>query len=134
MSIQVFNKALTGSFVPSEWFLLVGGQISLAWHLVTAGGPTSVEWFLEFTDDPTGTPTADREVDESDAAGNGAITMSKVIRTFQENGGAGLADGAHDLSTQFIRQRPYARVQVRVSAGGGTLQLKAAGDQVVMPT
>jgi hypothetical protein len=114
--VLLFNGTLGAGFKPSSWLQIAAEEITLAFHLVTSGGPTTINWFLEFTDDPTGTPIASREVDEQDT-GNGVVTMSKVLRTFKENGGAALADGVHDLSTQFTRQTPYVRLQIQVTAG-----------------
>lgn len=134
MAILLFNKPLTGAFVPTIWLTITAEQLTLAFHLVTSGGPTAVDFYLEFTDDPTGpAPVASREVDNQDT-GNGAITMSKVIRTFQENGGAKLTDGTHDLERQFPCQPPFARLQIRVSAGAATARItSSSGELPVAP-
>lgn len=130
MPIQLFNKPLTGSFVPSGPLGLTADQLTLAFHLVTTGGPTAVDFYIEFTDDPTPkVPIWSREVDEQDT-GNGAVTMSKVIRTFQEEGGAKLADGTHDLSCQFSRQAPFARLQIRVSAGAASALITSSSGEI----
>lgn len=136
MSVQLFNGTLSGAFQASAWLLLTAEELPLTWQLTTSSGPTVVKFFLEFTDDPTkGASTiAAREVDEQDT-GNGVITMAKVIRTFNENGlTTGLADGAHVLSTQFVRQGAYARVQVEVTSGAATLKLTASSGTLVVST
>lgn len=117
------GKALSGSFVPSAALTLVAEQLTLFWTLVTTGGPTTVVWFVEFSDD---LDDWFQEVDEQDI-GSGNVKMSVALRTFQENGGAGLADGTHTLSTQLVRRAQFARVQVKVTAG-------AAKATVVAPT
>lgn len=114
------NKTLTGAFQPSDFLMLAGAEMTLFWKLTTTGGPTTVEFYLEFTDDPTGkTPSWFQEVDEQDT-GVGVIKMSKTVRTFYENGGAALADGVHRLSTQFVRKAPFGRIQARVTAGAAS--------------
>ena len=100
--------------------------MSLQWTLVTTGGPTTVNYYLEFTDEnPNDSASAwFREVDEADN-GTGTVKMSKVVRTFAENGGASLADGTHQLSCQFVRQAQFVRLQVSVSAGAAVVTIDA---------
>ncbi len=114
MAIEIFNKLLTGSFVPSAAFLITTSEPVLVWEITVGTGPANVEWYLEFGASPTG--QFYREVAEEDAGG-GATAMPKVVRTFKEEGGGGLATGSHFLDTEFRRKQQYARVQVRVTAG-----------------
>ena len=114
---------LTGSFVPSRYVLIPAEKLTLAFHLVTSGGPSTVSWFPEFSDDLT---TWFREVAEEDAAG-GIVLMPKTIRTFADNAGTQLADGTHDLSVQLVRQGKFARLQMLVSAGAATAEVTADG-------
>jgi hypothetical protein len=59
-----------------------------------------------------------REVAEEDI-GNGDVRQSKVVRRFAEEGSdAPLAVGSHFLNLQFARKEGFARLQVRVAAGG----------------
>ena len=136
MSVQLFNATLGGALQPSSWLLITGEEVPLVWELTTNGGPTVIQFFLEFTDDPTkGAATiAAREVDEQDT-GNGVVTMAKVTRTFNENGlTTGLADGSHKLATQFVRQGSYVRVQVQVTAGAASLTLTASSGSLAVAT
>lgn len=128
--ISLFNGKLPAAFAPTVWMTVVGDKIPLTFHLVTSGGPTAVDFYLEFTDDPTlKVPVASREVDEQDI-GNGVVTMSKVIRTFQENNGGTLQNGTHDLSCQFVRLAPFARLQIRASAGTAIAKIDCSAGQV----
>lgn len=114
---QLFRGNVPDAFAPTAWMLVADARIPLAFNLVTTGGPTAFNFYPEFTDDPTATTViASREVDEQDV-GNGVVTMSKVIRTFQENNGALLQNGTHNLSTQFVRMAPFMRLQIQVSVG-----------------
>lgn len=117
MAFLLFKGVVPGAFAPTAWMLVAAAQVPLAFNLVTSGGPTEFQFYPEFTDDPTVIPVlASREVDEQDV-GNGVITMSKTIRTFQENNGGFLANATHNLSTQFVRLAPFARLQIRVIQG-----------------
>lgn len=116
---QLFRGNVPNAFAPTAWMLVTDARIPLAFNLVTTGGPTAFNFYPEFTDDPTAAAAAllaSREVDEQDV-GNGVVTMSKVIRTFQENNGALLQNGTHNLSTQFVRMAPFMRLQIQTSAG-----------------
>lgn len=136
MPFLLFRGTVTGSFTPTAWMLVTADQIPLAFHLVTSGGPTGFLFYPEFTDDPTapaGSLLASREVDEQDV-GNGVVTMSKVIRTFQENNGGLLQNGTHDLSTQFVRLAPFARLQISLSQGAATaLITSSVGSTPIAP-
>lgn len=114
MGAQIFNKTLTGSFVPSQSVILNADRWSLLFDLTITGSATAVSFYFEFSDD---LENWYQEVDEQDV-GNGVVSQAKVVRTFKENGGANLAVGAHKLSGQYPRQSKFARVQL--SATGGT--------------
>ena len=123
MSVVIFNGTLVAGFVPTKYVLLPADKLTLAFHLVTSGGPSTVRWFPEYSDDLV---TWSREVAEEDAAG-GVVLMPKTIRTFADNAGTQLADGTHDLSVQLIRQGKFARLQVQVAAGASTAIVTADG-------
>lgn len=123
MSVVIVNRTLTGSFVPSTYVLLPSDKLTLNFHLDTSGGPSTVNWYPEYSDDLL---TWSREVAEEDAAG-GVVLMPKTIRTFADNAGTQLADGAHDLNVQLVRQGKFARLQMRVSAGAATAVVTADG-------
>lgn len=114
----LFNGALTASFVAGPPMLLSDGALSIDFELTTSSGPTTVLWYPEFArDNPLVAATKwYRELAEEDV-GNGVVNMPKAIRDFQENGGAGLADGTHYVSAQLIRRHLFVRLQMRVSTG-----------------
>lgn len=131
----IFNQDLTGSFVATRSLLITADEVTLFWTLVTAGeNPVFVEFYLEFcVGDPTNDTNWFREVDEEDT-GDGVVNMAKVIRTFHENGGAGLAAGTHRLSTQFLRNAPMVRLQVRINGGGSaTATIVSASGELTRP-
>lgn len=132
--IQLFKGRLPVTFGPTAWFLLTGAKIPLEFQFTTSAGPTRIDYYLEFTDDPTlPSPITFREVDEQDV-GNGVVTMSKVIRTFQENNGGFLQNGVHNLSCQLLRLAPIARLQIQASAGTATAIITASsGELIVAP-
>lgn len=107
--------------------LLADGALSIDFELTTASGPTTILWYPEFArDNPLVASTKwFRELAEEDI-GSGVVNMPKAIRSFQENGGAGLADGAHYLSAQLVRRHLFVRLQMRVSAGAATAVVATA--------
>lgn len=115
MGVVLFKKALTGAFVASGYTIISGGILTLDFDFATTGGPSTIEWYLEFASEPINGPWR-REVAEEDA-GAGVVSMPLVVRTFADNGGTTLADGTYGLSTQFRRQEAFARVQSRITAG-----------------
>ena len=123
MSVVIFNGTLTGSFLPTRYVLLPAEKLTLAFHLVTSSGPSTVQWFPEYSDDLV---MWSREVAEEDAAG-GVVLMPKTIRTFADNAGTQLADATHDLSVQLVRQGKFARLQMAVTAGAATAIVTADG-------
>lgn len=116
MAARLFtNQVLTTSFVASKVFAISGERITVDWLAVVTTAPTEIQWYFEFGSDLT---NFFREVDEEDL-GDGNVDMSKVVRSFKENGGALLAAGTHRLSTQFVRRHQFCRMQARIVAGGG---------------
>lgn len=115
MAVTLFKKALTGSFVASGYTMIAGEKLTLDFDFTTSGGPSTIDWYIEFASDPINGPWR-REVAEEDG-GMGVVSMPKVIRTFADNGGTQLTDGAHSLSAQFRRQAAFARIQSRITAG-----------------
>lgn len=113
--VVLFKKALTGAFVASGYTMLAGGILTLDFDFATTGGPSTIEWYLEFASDPINGPWR-REVAEEDA-GMGVVSMPLVIRHFADNAGTQLTDGTYGISTQFQRQEAFARVQSRITAG-----------------
>ena len=113
--VVLFKKALTGSFVASNYTIISAEKLTLDFDFTTTGGPSTIQWYLEFASDPINGPWR-REVAEEDAAG-GAVLMPLVIRTFADNAGTNLADGTYGISTQFQRQESFARVQAKITAG-----------------
>lgn len=117
--LTIFNGALTGSFVPSNPFVIQGERITLDFQAVVTVGTVSIAFYLEFaSENPLAAGTRwFREVAEEDA-GDGVVAMPKVIRTFEENGGAALAIGTHRLSCHFVRAHQFGRIQSRVTGAG----------------
>lgn len=117
MPLVIFDAPLGAAFVPSRGFIIANERITLDFTLVVTLLAT-VQWFLEFTSgDPNDPATLwTREVAEEALAGGGA-NMPKVIRTFQEFGGAGLAVGTHLLSAHLIRAHQFCRIQMRITVG-----------------
>jgi hypothetical protein len=125
MSISLFNGPLTNAFQPTAGFLLAGETVVLDLVANVASVPPAadagrIECYLEYTtEDPNAVNTRwFREVAEEDI-GNGDVRMPKVVRRFTENGAdTALAVGIHYLNMQFSRKEGFARLQVRVAAGG----------------
>jgi hypothetical protein len=92
--------------------------------VTVSSGPATVEWYLEFTNLNPNSVEWFREVSE-DNNGGGSVAMAKVVRTFQENGGAGLATGTHRIATPLTRPGPLARIQIRCSSGTASAQIVA---------
>lgn len=123
MTVSLLQNVLlpVGSFVASNPVLIKGERLVLDFAIVVAGGATGVQYFLEFAQADPNAATTNwfREAAEEDQ-NNGVVQMSKVIRTFKENGGANLAIGTHRITSTFVREHKFARLQAGVAAGGGT--------------
>lgn len=131
--IILLDAPLGAAFIPTTAFLMQGERETIDFDITVTAGPAKVEWFLEFAQDPTNGPWR-REVAEEDVGG-GVTHMPKVVRDFQETGGAGLAVGVHNLSTQHVRAHQFSRVQIRAAAGTVTRAVVTAifGLPVVTP-
>lgn len=122
--VEIFNAVLTTSFVPGTAFLIQADTITLDFTLVLTNGPVSVAWYPEFaTGNPNDTTTPwFRELAEEDV-GSGVVNMPKTVRVFQENGGAALATGTHQIDAQLVRRHQFCRIQMRrVTADPATAQ------------
>jgi hypothetical protein len=102
----------------SSALVIVGDTLTLDFDLNCSGGPTTVTFFLEFSEDNA---TWFAEVAEEDA-GKGVVSMPKVVRTFADNNGTAIANNASfRASCQFKRRAPLVRVQMAVTAGACTV-------------
>jgi len=115
------SVTLTSGVKASQPLMLVGGVLTLDFMLVTTSGPSTVTFYLEFSED---NKTWYREVAEEDA-GKGVVQMPKVVRTITDNNSTTLADGTHLVSCQFTRQAQFARVQAAVAVGACVMSLSA---------
>lgn len=115
MAVTLFKKALTGNFQASGYTQISAERLTLDFDFTTSGGPSTLQFYLEFASDPINGPWR-RELAEEDT-GKGVVSMPEVIRTFATNNATDLADGAHHFSTQFRRQEAFARIQSRITAG-----------------
>lgn len=114
----IFNAALTGLFAPTRAFLIESNEITFYFNLVVTVGTVSIEWYMEFTDNPGGSaPVWHREIAEEDA-GSGVVLMPEVVRTFAASGGTTLPIGTHNLDAEFKRRNKFCRVQMRVTGAG----------------
>lgn len=108
------SVTLAAGYKPSKGLMLSGDTLTLNFLMACSGGPSTVTFFLEFSEDAT---TWFAEVAEEDA-GKGVVSMPKVIRTLTDNNSTAIADNAaFAVSCQFKRRMLMARVQMAVSAG-----------------
>ncbi len=112
--IQLFNGPLSSSYRATQWLAISSREITLDFELACSGGPSTVEYYLEFSNDPSG--PAYREIAQEDAGG-GVVLMPVVVRTFADNNGTNLADGTHFFDTEYVRRHRLVRVQIRATAG-----------------
>ena len=135
--VTVFSQTVSasGSYLPSLPIMLVDNALPLFFDLVASNGPTTINFYLEYSLDPTGlTPKWYREVDEQDI-GSGVVKQSQVVRTlYLNNSSAALPDGAYTFAMQFGRRAPFARLQIQIGAGRAQLAIVAIGAQVITPT
>jgi hypothetical protein len=115
VALVLFKKALDGNFQPSGYTLITAERLTVDFDFTTSGGPSTLEWYLEFATDPVNGPWR-RELAEEDTS-KGNVSMPEVVRTFATNNALTLADGAHAYSTQFRRQEAFARLQMRITVG-----------------
>ncbi len=94
--------------------LIYDEKFKIEFDLTCSGGPSTVNYYLEYSDDLINWY---QEVDEIDA-GKGVVSMAKVLRTLADNGSTTIADNAHfRASVDFIRRGPFVRLQIAASAG-----------------
>ena len=131
MTVELFKKPLTTSFVPSAPLLLVGSVIVIDFEIVVTTNPTDVQFYFEFEGDEASDPNDAatlwyREVAEEDV-GSGVVNMPIVIRGFKLNGGAALSVGTHRFNVQFVRDpgAKFGRIQAAIVAGGGAATMTA---------
>lgn len=115
------SVTLTSGVKASQVLTIAGGVLTLNFKLVTSAGPSTVTYYLEFSDNLTDWY---REVAEEDA-GKGVVQMPKVVRTITDNNSTTLADGTHFVSCQFTRQAQFARVQAAVAVGACVMSISA---------
>ncbi len=112
------NAPLTGSFRPSKWLAIQNKEFTLDFQLAITGGAATVEYYLEFTSNPTNTSApVFRELAQEDA-GNGEVLMPAVVRTFAVAGGSDLPIGNYAFDTEYVRRHRAVRVQIRVTGDG----------------
>jgi hypothetical protein len=122
MSTILFNGPLSGSFVPTKAIALVAQKLTLDFEIAASGGPTTVQWYVEFADAPTG-PWF-REIAQEDS-GQGQVLMPAVVRTFANTGGMSLTDGTYRFDAELVRQQRLARVQLAVGSGAAKVKVTA---------
>jgi len=110
----LFDAPLTNAFKPSKWIAIVSREFTFDFDLVAAGGPSTVQYYLEFANIPGG--PAYREIAQEDT-GSGVVQMPIVIRTFTDNNGTNLADGTYHFDTEYVRRHRLVRVQIQATAG-----------------
>jgi len=109
---------LGAGFTASKGLMIAGDTLTLNFLLACSGGPSTVTFFLEFSEDGK---TWFAEVAEEDA-GKGVVSMPKVVRTLADNNATNIADNAaFAISCQFKRRMLIARVQMAVSAGAAVV-------------
>lgn len=113
--MTLFKKALTTGYVMSQPLAIDSDDLTLFFTMVLSGGPTTVDFFLEYTDENPNDSASTwyQEVDEVDN-GTGGVTHNIVTRTF-----GALADGSYNLALQFTRRAQYARIQIKADVAGG---------------
>lgn len=105
---------LGAGYTPSRTLMISGGIVTLDFLLACSGGPSTVTFFLEYSENGVDWFA---EVAEEDGS-KGVVLMPKVIRTFADNNSTAIANNAvFAVSCQFKRLAQLARVQMAVSAG-----------------
>lgn len=108
------QATLSASYTASRTLLIAGGAMTLDFLLNCSAGPSTVTFFLEFSEDGINWFA---EVAEEDA-GKGIVAMPKVVRTFADNNSTAIANNtAFAVSCQFKRRAQFGRVQIAASAG-----------------
>lgn len=115
MSVSLLSGVVLGAGnTASKGLLIDGDKVTLDFLLNCSAGPSTVTFFLEFSEDNVNWFA---EVAEEDA-GKGVVSMPKVLRTFADNNSTAIANNAaFAVSCQFTRLAPIVRVQIAASAG-----------------
>ena len=111
---RLFKGPLSATFQATKWLAISAREITIDFDLTCSSGPSTVQYYLEFANDPAG--PVYREVAQEDAGG-GVVLMPVVVRTFADNGGTNLPDGRYFLDTEYVRRHRLVRVQIKASAG-----------------
>jgi hypothetical protein len=116
----IFKGALTGTFQPSQPFLIMNGLSVVDFALVVGAGPAQVEWYFELTSSPPGDPVTEwfRELSE-ETPGLGLIDLVPTVRRFQN-----LVAGNAFFDNQSAKAHDFCRVQLRVAAGTASATLR----------
>lgn len=120
--LSLFKGPLPATFTPTAWLAITAREFTIDFDLTCSSGPSTVEYYLEFANAPTG--PAYREVAQEDA-GEGVVLMPEVVRTFSNSGSAVLADGHYFFDTEYVRRHRLVRVQIRAAAGTVQAQITA---------
>lgn len=112
--ILMQGVALTTGTTSSLALMLVSEQLEIDFDLTCIGGPSKVEYFIEYSEDLI---TWFAEVADEDV-GRGVTLMPKAVRTLADNSSSAIADNPHFRATcQFVRKAPFARIQMTASQG-----------------
>jgi hypothetical protein len=112
--ILMQGVALTTGTTSSLAIMLVSEQLQIDFDLTCVGGPSKVEYFIEYSEDLI---TWFAEVADEDV-GRGVTFMPKAVRTLADNNSSAIADNPHFRATcQFVRKAPFARIQMTASQG-----------------
>lgn len=112
--ILMQGVALTTGTTSSLALMLVSEQLEIDFDLTCIGGPSKVEYFIEYSEDLI---TWFAEVADEDV-GRGVTFMPKAVRTLADNNSSAIADNPHFRATcQFVRKAPFARIQMTASQG-----------------
>jgi hypothetical protein len=134
MSVRLFNKALTSSFQASSALLVATDTVVLDFF-IDVGSDVVIQWYLEFSEDPSDTTGWAREVTQ-EVTGQGAVGHFLALRTFYPNGSTGpltAVGSPYALETEFVRRAKFARAQIKAVSGAADVEIIAPfGSPVVM--
>lgn len=114
----ILTAGLTGTFQPSQPFLIVNGLAVVDFSVLVDVAAT-VEWYFELTSTAPTSPAVEwfREVTE-DSPGAGVIEMLPTVRRF-----SGLAPALHLLDVQAAKAHDFCRIQIRAASGSALVSL-----------
>jgi hypothetical protein len=115
MSATMFNGPLSSGYRPTKAVLISATEFTVDFELVISGSTATVQYYLEFGEDPDPNAKWYREIAEEDAGG-GVVLMPVVIRSLAANAGGNLPVGTHLLDAEFKRRHRFVRLQLS-SAG-----------------